>query len=349
MSNTTLQSSSDALNEVECWFYVLKNCNNVQVTITNYGARITSICIPQQDNFVNVVTGFSSIDEYINATAPYYGATIGRYANRIAKGQFSLNGKTYTLPVNNGPNTLHGGNGFYDKVWETGEVTENSIALSYHSADGEEGFPGNVDVKVVFELDDDNQLHIHYEAETDADTVINLTNHAYFNLNGVGSGLITSHMMEIDAEYFTPVNKTQIPTGEIAAVRATPFDFIEPATIGERINNDDEQLKIGNGYDHNYVLDKTSEGALDFAAKVTGDLTGISMEVYTTEPGMQFYSGNFMNGTNVFKGGSKDDFRTAFALETQHFPDSPNQPAFPTTVLKPGEVFKSQTIYKFSF
>jgi len=348
MSNT-FAIPSDALPEVQCWFYVLKNSNNVQATITNYGARITSVCIPHQDNMVNVVTGFNSIDEYVKATAPYYGATIGRYANRIARGTFVLNGQTYHLPINNGPNTLHGGNGFYDKIWETGQVTENSIELTYHSADGEEGFPGNLTAKVTFELNENNELHINYEAETDADTVINLTNHSYFNLNGVGSGPITDHLMEIDAEYFTPVDKTQIPTGEIAAVKGTPFDFCNAVAIGERINSDDEQLKIGNGYDHNYVLNKTSEGTLDFAAKVTGDITGISMEVYTTEPGMQFYSGNFMDGTNVFKGGAKDDFRTAFALETQHFPDSPNKPAFPNTVLKPGEVFRSETVYKFIF
>lgn len=327
-------------------FINLKN-KNLQVTLTNYGARITGLITPDKNgNPVDVVPGFSSSDAYLKATSPYYGAIIGRYANRIANGQFSLNNITYHLPVNNGPNTLHGGDGFHDKFWEIIDGNDQYLTMRYFSPDGEEGFPGDVQVIVKYILND-NALLIDYEATTNRDTVINLTNHAFFNLNGEGAGGILNHLIAINADAYTRINANLIPTGSVAAVVGSPFDFREAHTIGERINSNHEQLNFANGYDHNYILNKNNSKGLTLAAKVTGDLTGITMEVHTTEPGMQFYTGNFMDGTNTFKGGAADHFRTAFALETQHFPDSPNQLTFPSTTLSPGMVFKTASLYRF--
>jgi aldose 1-epimerase len=327
-------------------FITLKN-KHLQVTITNYGARLVGLQTADKDGKqVDVVAGFSSVDEYLKATSPYYGATIGRFANRIAKGQVTLNGITYQLPVNNGPNCLHGGGGLHAKVWDILDAQDQYIVMQVFSPDGEDGFPGDLTVKVTFTLND-NAILIDYEATTDRDTFINLTNHAYFNLNGEGSGDILGHTMQINANAYTRVNEDLIPTGKLAAVAHSPFDFRETKTIGGHINNEHEQLTIGRGYDHNYVLNKPEGQKMTFAAKATGETSGITMEVLTTEPGMQFYTGNFMNGTNTFKGGSQDDFRTTFALETQHFPDSPNQPHFPSTLLKPDAPFKSSTLYRF--
>lgn len=324
----------------------LKN-KYIQATITNYGARVTRLIVNDKDgNPVDVVAGFATVDDYLKATAPYYGATIGRFANRIANGQFTLNDKLYVLPVNNGPNCLHGGSGFHDKVWEIAEAQDQFAAMTLFSPHGEDGFPGDLKVKVIFTLID-NALLIDYEATTDRDTVVNLTNHAYFNLNGEGSGGILDHRMQINAAAYVRVNENLIPTGKLSAVAMSPFDFREPQTIGKCIEADHEQLKIARGYDHTYVLNKTAGQKMSPAAKVVGDKTGIVMEVSTTEPGMQFYTGNFMDGTNTFKGGSTDDFRTTFALETQHFPDSPNQPTFPSTLLSKGGMFKSSTMYRF--
>lgn len=329
--------------------FVLKNKNNMQVAITNYGGRIVSIVVPDKNgNPTDVVIGFDNIAGYI-APEPYFGAIIGRYGNRIAKGKFMLNGQEYTLPINNGPNSLHGGvKGFSNQVWEAEQTNDTTLILTYLSKDGEEGYPGNLNVKVIYILDDNNGLHINYEATTDKATVVNLTNHAYFNLNGIGSGTIENHMLMIAANNYTPVDDTLIPLGIIDPVAGTPFDFRTATAIGEHINDDNLQLQYGAGYDHNYVLDAYDHIKTELAARATGDKSGIVLEVFTQEPGVQFYTGNHLKGEHTIKGGYKDEKRTAFCLETQHFPNSPNQPSFPTTVLQPDEVYKTTTIYRFS-
>ena len=330
--------------------YTLKNKNNAEAIFTNYGGRLVSLLMPNKDGkLVDVVVGFKSVGDYEKSTEPYFGATIGRYGNRIAKGKFTLEGKTYSLFTNNGQNTLHGGKkGYQYVVWDASRHNPNTLVLHYLSKDGDENFPGNLDVKVTYTLTDDNELKMDYEAKTDKTTVVNLTNHAFFNLNGDGSGEILNHKVQIYADEYTPVDSTLIPTGKIEKVKGTPFDFTTATTIGARINDKNEQLTFGKGYDHNYVLNKTKAMGMFHAATVKGDKSGIIMDIYTQEPGLQFYSGNFMQSKNTFKTGAKDDFRTAIAMETQHFPDSPNQPAFPSTVLKPGEVYKTSSIYKFT-
>jgi aldose 1-epimerase len=327
--------------------YILRNNKGMAAAITNYGGRIVGLRVPgRNDSTVDVVTGFGSVDDFINSTEPYFGATIGRYGNRIAKGKFSLDGKSYTMFINNPPNTLHGGKkGYQAVVWNAQQENDSTLELRYMSKDGEEGFPGNLNVKVIYTITSDNALAISYEAETDKKTVVNLTNHAFFNLNGEGSGTILNHVLQVYADKYTPVDSTLIPTGKLAPVAGTPFDFVKPNTIGSRIEPKNDQLKNGKGYDHNYVLQGSG---LKHAATITGDKTGIVMDVYTVEPGLQFYSGNFMAGKNTFKGGVKDEFRTAFCLETQHFPDSPNQPSFPSTELNPGQTYKTNSIYRFS-
>ncbi|WP_214070969.1 aldose epimerase family protein [Mucilaginibacter sp. dw_454] len=331
-------------------FYVIKNKNNVKAVFTNYGGRIVSLFVPdKKGNTIDVVTGFKTVDEYRKSTEPYFGATIGRYGNRIAKGKFTLDGKPVTLTINNGPNTLHGGKaGFQNVVFDAKQLDDHTIQFSYLAKDMEGGFPGNLNVKVTYSINDQDELHMDYEATTDKTTVCNLTNHAFFNLNGEGSGTILNHLVQIMAEKYTPVDSTLIPTGKLEPVAGTPFDFTKPTTIGARINTVNEQLKNGKGYDHNFVLSGTQAGKFSHAATVVGDKSGIVMDVFTQEPGLQFYSGNFMLSKNTFKGGKKDDFRTAFAMETQHFPDSPNEPSFPTTTLKPGETYKTSSYYKFS-
>lgn len=330
--------------------YLLKNKNGMEATFTNYGGRLVSLNVPDSaGKFVDVVVGFKSLNDYKNSTEPYFGATIGRFGNRIAKGKFVLDGKTYTLFTNNGINTLHGGKkGFQYVVWDANQRNPQTLVLTYKAKDMEEGFPGNMDIKVTYALTDDNELKMDYEATTDKKTIVNLTNHAFFNLNGEGSGTILKHNVEIFANEYTPVDSTLIPLGKITTVSGTPFDFRKPTTIGERIDAKNEQLTFGKGYDHNYVLNKTKGMGMYHAATVKGDLSGIVMNIYTQEPGLQFYSGNFMQSKNTFKTGSKDDFRTAFAMETQHFPDAPNQPTFPSTVLEPGKTYKTSSIYKFS-
>jgi aldose 1-epimerase len=330
--------------------YILKNKNNCQAAITNYGARIVSLLVPDKNGIlIDVVLGFDSIANYKLSTEPYFGATIGRYSNRIGNGKFKLDGYEYTLPKNNGQNTLHGGlRGFQDVVWNVEQLTEQSIQLSYFSKDKEEGFPGNVWTKVTYTLNDENALLIKYSAKTDIKTVLSFTNHAFFNLNGEGSGTILNHVLQINADKYTPVDKSLIPTGEIHFVKGTALDFTEPKTIGKDIESAEAQIIIGQGYDHNYVLNSNGESKLNFAARVIGDKSGIQMAVYTEEPGMQFYSGNFMQSKNVLKNGSKDDFRTSFALETQHFPDSPNHSNFPTTILEAGADYETYSVYQFS-
>lgn len=327
--------------------FILKNKNGAQAAITNYGGRLVSLLVPDTaGKMTDVVAGFESVEGYQKSTEPYFGATIGRYGNRIAKGHFTLEGKQYKLYLNNKQNTLHGGKkGFQDVVWDAKQLNDTTLELTYLSKDMEENFPGNLKVKVTYALTADNGLKINYEATTDKTTIVNLTNHAFFNLNGAGSGTILNHIVQIDADRYTPVDSTLIPTGKIGPVAGTPFDFRKATAIGARINAPDEQLKFGGGYDHNYVLNKHTLAVP--IASVKGDKSGIVMEVYTEEPGLQFYSGNFMQSKNSMKNGKKDDYRTAFAMETQHFPDSPNQPQFPSTVLKPGQTYKTQSIYRF--
>lgn len=330
--------------------YVLKNYHGMQAAITSYGGRLVSLLVPGKDgNMTDVVVGFESVKDYENATEPYFGATIGRFGNRIAKGMFTLDGKQYTLFTNNGAHTLHGGKkGFQAVVWDANQVNDSTLELSYLSKDMEEGFPGNLQVKVTYSITGDNGLKCAYEATTDKKTVVNLTNHAFFNLNGEGSGSILNHSLQVYADKYLPVDSGLIPTGQLASVTGTPFDFTTPGMIGDRIEVADEQLKNGKGYDHNYILDGKKVNGFNHAATVTADKSGIVMDVYTEEPGLQFYSGNFMESKNSFRGGSKDDFRTAFCLETQHFPDAPNQPEFPSTVLNPGDLYKTSTVYVFS-
>jgi aldose 1-epimerase len=328
--------------------YVLKNKNNMQAIFTNYGGRLVALLVPGKNGeLTDVVVGMGTVQGFKDATEPYFGATIGRYGNRIANGKFSLDGKQYTLPINNAPNSLHGGTkGYHYMVWNAKMLNDQSLELTYLSPDGDQGYPGNLNVKVVYTLTDDNEVKMDYEATTDKKTVVNLTNHAFFNLNGEGSGTINNHILQINASRYTPVDSTLIPTGKIEPVAGTPFDFTKPTAIGERVDADNEQLKHGKGYDHNYVLN-ASNGAMVHAATVTGDKSGIVMEVHTQEPGLQFYGGNFMAGKNTFKNGTKDEHRTAFCLETQHYPDSPNQPSFPSTVLEPVKTYKTSSVYKF--
>lgn len=341
------EAFQDTINGKKTDLYILKR-NNIQAAITNYGGRLVSLLVPDKEGkLTDVIVGFGNISDFKNPKEPYYGALIGRYGNRIAKGKFKLDGLEYTLFTNNGPNTLHGGKkGYQDVVWDARQINDHTLELRYLSKDMEEGFPGNLNVKVTYSLTGDNGLRIDYEAATDKKTVVNLTNHAYFNLNG--GGTILNHLLQINADKYTPVDSTLIPTGELAAVEGTPFDFRKSETIGKRIKEQNKQLKNGRGYDHNFVLREANKAEMRQAAVVIGDKSGIIMEIVTEEPGLQFYSGNFMKSKNTLKNGSKDDFRTAFCLETQHFPDSPNQPAFPSTVLDQGRKYQTSSIYKFS-
>jgi aldose 1-epimerase len=332
--------------------YILTNKNGVEAAITNYGGTIVSLKVPDRNGkLADVVLGYDKVDDYATGKA-YFGAIIGRYGNRIAHGKFTLNGITYTLPKNDGDNTLHGGiKGFNKRVWTAKDVSSSAgqaLELTYLSKDGEEGFPGNLSVKVVYTLTDQNEIKIDYSATTDKDTVVNLTNHSYFNLAGQGSGDILQHQLMIRADRFTPVDATLIPTGELRSVKGTPFDFTNATAIGARIDQDDQQLKFGRGYDHNWVLNSGTAGSLSLAAQAYEPHSGRLLEVWTTEPGLQFYSGNFLDGTIRGKEGKVYNHRYAFCLETQHFPDSPNHPEFPSTVLKPGEHYRSTTVYKFS-
>ncbi|MEO5911532.1 MAG: aldose epimerase family protein [Pelobium sp.] len=327
----------------------IKNLKGVKVGICNYGARITHFIVPANDDqSVDIILGFKNIEDYLKASDPYHGATIGRFANRIADGKFSLDGVEYKLALNNGPNNLHGGEGFQKKIWDVVASSENTISLSILSEDGEDGFPGELNCNVQFTLQDNNELHIDYHATSDKNTVINLTNHAYFNLNGEGNGNILNHEIRINAKSIIPIDENSIPTGEMMSVENTPFDFSAPKEIEAAIYNHHQQLNMGNGFDHSFVLDK-SKRDLSFAAIAKGDKTGILLEVSTTEPGMQFYSGNFLDGSLIGKSGQPYGYREGFCFETQHHPDSPNRPEFPTTILKAGENFKSTTIFRVIF
>ncbi len=345
------ENFSTTFNGKEIKLFTLKNDNGLRVDITNYGGRIVTLIVPDKEGvFDDIVTGYHSIDEYLKSNEIYFGALIGRFANRIADGKFSIDGKEYTLAINNPPNHLHGGpGGFHHVVWEGVQLNGQSLKLSYLSPHMEEGYPGNLQVTVQYTLNDDNELHIDYQATTDEKTVINLTSHAFFNLSGEGSQPIHDHMLKINADHYTPVDQTLIPTGAIAPVEGTPFDFNTYTRIGERINSDHQQIVFGLGYDHNWVLNKEAgANGPGLAARVYDPVTGRKMEVFTTEPGMQFYSGNFLDGSDTGKRGEAYGHRTSFCLETQHFPDSPNQPDFPSTLLHPGEKYESRTVYRFS-
>ncbi len=330
--------------------YTLTNSNGMQVGITNYGGRVVSLLVPDRNGkMADVVLGFDHLDGYLGNN-PFFGALVGRYGNRIAKAKFKLHGVEYKLAQNDGPNTLHGGTKGFDKVfWTVREFSKNppALELTYVSQDGEEGYPGKLTTKVIYTLTATNELKIDYTATTDKNTVLNLTNHSYFNLSGEGNGDILKHEMMINADRYTPVDSALIPTGELRKVEGTPFDFRKSTAIGARIDGDDEQLKFGKGYDHNFVLNRTGHG-LTLAARVTDAESGRVMEVLTTQPGIQFYTGNFLDGTVHGKGGKAYAHRSAFCLETQHFPDSPNQPKFATSELKPGQAYHQTTIYKFS-
>ena len=327
----------------------LHNKRGSVAQFTNFGGRWVTFIIKDKDGIAtDVIVGPGSIKDFLQCQNKYFGATIGRYANRIAKGMFSIDGNKYQIAYNNNGNMLHGGEkGYNDAVWDYTKIGDSTVVFSYLSADGEQGFPGNLNVLVSYTLTLDNAIVMDYEATTDKKTVVNLTNHAFFNLNGNGSGTINDHILQIHASNYTPVDSTLIPTGKIDAVANSPLDFLKPTAIGLRVTEDNMQLKNGRGYDHNFVLDRSTTQNLEPAATITGDKSGISMEILTTEPGLQFYGGNFMMSKNTMKSGFKDDHRSAFCLETQHFPDSPNHPDFPSTILEPGKTYKTTSVYRF--
>ncbi len=329
--------------------YTLTNDNNLEAKITNYGGVVVSLVVPDQGGHLDdIVLGLDTLEDYASKS-PYFGCITGRYANRIANAKFTLDGVEYTLAQNNGDNHLHGGLKGFDKVvWTAEEIQSNNgvgLKLSYTSPDGEENYPGTLEVIVTYTLTNEDELRIDYQATTDKDTIVNLTNHTYFNLKGAGSGDILDHELMLNADRFTPIDDTLIPTGELRSVAGTPLDFRQMTTIGDRIDEDDEQLDFAGGYDHNWVLN--TNGTLTLAARVEESTSGRAIDVYTTEPGIQFYSGNFLSEITG-KEGKTYRKRDGLCLETQHFPDSPNKPQFPSTVLKPGETYQTTTIYQFS-
>ncbi|PCJ62280.1 MAG: galactose-1-epimerase [Planctomycetota bacterium] len=339
-----------SVNGVEVDLYIFKNDNGMEIKISNYGGIITSISTPNKQGEVGEITmGFDNVEDYVKG-CPYFGCIVGRIGNRIAKGKFELDGKVYDLAINNFTNHLHGGNVGFDKIVWDAELIQDSdsvgIELKYLSKDGEENYPGNLSVTLTYRLTSENELKIDYFATTDQATVCNLTNHAYFNLKDGGESSVLDHELAINADEFLPVNADSIPLGTILAVKDTPFDFNKSITIGERINNDDEQLKNGIGYDHNYIVNGKS-GEMRFAAKVFEASSGRVMEVYTDQPGIQLYSGNYLDGSLTGRNGAIYKHRNALCLETQHYPDSPNQSNFPSVVLRPGEKYETSTIYKF--
>ncbi|MDP9158661.1 MAG: galactose mutarotase [Acidobacteriota bacterium] len=346
------QSFGKTAEGEEVYLYTLKNAAGMEVAITNYGGTVVSLKVPDRAGKIeDVVLGYDDFNGYLTPKSPYFGATVGRYANRIAKAKFTLDGKEYHLAANNGPNSLHGGlKGFDKQVWSAKDYSDakgEHLVLHYLSKDGEEGYPGDLNAQVAFTLTPRSELQIEYSATTDHDTVLNLTNHSYFNLAGQGKGEILKTQLTLMASRFTPVDETLIPIGELRSVAGTPFDFRKPTAIGERIDASGEQLKLGHGYDHNWVLD-APRGKLSLAARAVDPDSGRVLEVLTTQPGIQFYTGNFLDGSINGKGSKPINHRTGFCLETQHFPDSPNHPAFPTVVLKRGQHFHSTTIFRFS-
>lgn len=329
--------------------YVLTNNKGSEATIINYGGKIVSLSVPDKNGkLTDVVLGHNNLTEYLNSEEPYFGAVCGRTGNRIAKGQFTLDGVTYKLAINNGPNNLHGGlKGFNAVVWDAKQINNQTLELKYLAKDGEEGFPGNLNVKMIYTLTDNNEFSIDYEATTDKATILNLTNHSYFNLSGEGDPSINDHILVMHASNYLPTDDTAIPYGKPEAVKGTPFDFTTPHAIGERIEADFEQLHFGKGYDHTMILDK-KEGECALAVECYSPKTGILMNISTSEPGVQIYTGNWMTGNFEGKHGHRYPMRAAVCFETQHFPDSVNRPEYPSVILRPGETFKSKTIHAFS-
>ena len=332
----------------EIYLFTLKNENGMKAKIINYGATVVSLTVPDRNGeYEDVILGYDTLKQYIDGTS-YFGGIVGRYGNRIGKGKFTLDGKEYQVTVNNGENHLHGGEKGYNKVvWDAKLIDPSSLSLTYHSVDGEEGYPGNVTLNVIYSLTKNNGLKINYSGTTDATTILNPTNHCYFNLTGNPKHTILDHMLFIDADKYTPVDDGLIPTGELADVAGTPMDFREPTKIGARISDDFMQLVYGKGYDHNWVLNNYN-GQVRQVATLSDSLTGRKLEVLTDQPGLQFYSGNFLNGSDIGKGGIKYRYRTGLCLEAQCYPDSPNNPDFPSVTLKPGEVYHQTTIYQFT-
>lgn len=329
--------------------YVLTNNKGSEATVINYGGKIVSLSVPDKNGkLTDVVLGHNNLTEYLNSEEPYFGAVCGRTGNRIAKGQFTLDGVTYKLAINNGPNNLHGGlKGFNAVVWDAKQINNQTLELKYLAKDGEEGFPGNLNVKMIYTLTDNNEFSIDYEATTDKATILNLTNHSYFNLSGEGDPSINDHILVMHASNYLPTDDTAIPYGKPEAVKGTPFDFTTPHAIGERIEADFEQLHFGKGYDHTMILDK-KEGECALAVECYSPKTGILMNISTSEPGVQIYTGNWMTGNFEGKHGHRYPMRAAVCFETQHFPDSVNRPEYPSVILRPGETFKSKTIHAFS-
>lgn len=330
--------------------FTINNKNGLKAQITNYGARVVSLSVPDRNGrFDDIVLGYDSLEAYLDSNEKYYGATIGRYGNRIGQAKFSIGDQTYFLEKNSGQNSLHGGNmGFHNVNWKVNQLDGQTLELEYISEDMEEGFPGTICVRVLYCLTDDNELKIEYFASTDKTTIVNLTHHSFFNLTGNLRKTINNHILQIYADFYTPVDEDLIPSGEIALVDGTPFDFRVPTAIGERLDFPDEQLVFGKGYDHNWVLDVTEKNKdICLAAKIIESISGRVMEVYTNEPGIQFYGGNFLNGNDIGKGEIPYHYRTAFCLETQHFPDSPNKENFPSVLLNPGEEYYSICAYRF--
>ena len=331
--------------------YTLESGNGTTMQVTNFGGRVVSLWVADKNGkYEDIVYSHPSISQHINYQGERcLGPIVGRFANRIAKGQFEIDGVKYQLPVNNNGQTLHGGpNGFDMKVWTVEAVTPNSITLSYISPDGEEGFPGTVKVTMVYTLTPENEFKITYTATTDKPTHVNLSHHSFFNLKGAGNGTITDHLLTINSSAITPVDSVLIPTGEILPVEGTPFDFREPTAIGDRINQENIQLKNGGGYDHNWIIDRKTANDIEFIASLYDPVSGRKMEVWSDQPAMQFYSGNFLDGKVTGKYGKTHNYREAVALETQKYPDTPNQPSFPSTRLNPGETYTQTCIYKFS-
>lgn len=353
-TNTKPTISPDAFNKIvdgkQVKLFTLRNKNGLEASITNYGGRVVSLMVPDRSGKPeDIVLGYDSLDGYLNGNEQYFGASIGRYGNRIAKGTFSLENQQYKLAINNPPNSLHGGlKGFSAKVWDAVQNGKNELELTLISPDMDEGYPGELKVMMVYRLTDKNEFTILYSAKTSKPTIINLTNHTYFNLHGAGNGDILDHVLFINANKYTPVDSTLIPTGFLEPVIGTPFDFTTPMAIGSRINAKNKQLEFGLGYDHNFVLNKNDGESVSIAAGVHDPISGRFMEVFTNEPGIQFYCGNFLKGKEIGKKNKPYHFRSALCLESQHFPDSPNHPDFPTVILKPGEIYSSACMYRFS-
>lgn len=348
-SGLTPAGFTGKVDDKDVQMYVLTNSKGAEATVLNYGAKIVSLSVPDKNGkLMDVVLGHNNLAEYLSSEEPYFGAVCGRTGNRIAKGKFTLDGVTYQLAINNGPNNLHGGlKGFNAVVWDAKQIDNQTLELEYLSKDGEEGFPGNLSVKITYKLTDENAFEIDYNARTDKATILNLTNHSYFNLSGEGDPSVHDHSLVMHASTYLPTDDTAIPYGKPEEVKGTPFDFTTVHTIGERIEEDFEQLHFGKGYDHTFVLDK-KDGEYALAVECSSPKTGIEMKVYTTEPGVQVYTGNWMSGNFEGKHGHRYPARAAVCFETQHFPDSINKPEYPSVVLRPGEIFKSKTVFAFS-